>query len=92
MDFFAKTQNSQGKFDEIIKFLVISAHWFNPIFFLQFTKKTPMETKGSPTIKETVNSSLRRRMPKRTPKTGVKKVKAESLLTEYSWISLNQMK
>jgi len=51
-----------------------------------------METKGSPTIKETVNSSLRRRMPKRTPKMGVKKVKAESLLTEYSWISLNQMK
>jgi hypothetical protein len=51
-----------------------------------------METKGRPTIKETVNSSLRKRRPKRTPKMGVKNVKAESLLTEYSWISLNQMK
>ena len=47
-----------------------------------------METMGRPTIKETVSSSLRKRMPKRTPKTGVKKVKAESLLTEYSWMSL----
>jgi len=62
------------------------------LFLLQFTKKIPIETKGSPTIKEVVNSSLRKRIPKRTPKMGVKNVKAESLLTEYSWISLNQMK
>jgi hypothetical protein len=41
-----------------------------------------METKGRPAMMETVNSSLRMRIPKRTPKTGVKKVKAESLLTE----------
>ena len=52
------------------------------VFLFQFTKKIPMETKGRPTIKETVNSSLRKRMPKRTPKKGVKKVNAESLLTE----------
>jgi len=37
---------------------------------------------GRPTFKEKVNSSLRRRIPERTPKIGVKKVKAESLLTE----------
>jgi hypothetical protein len=52
------------------------------ILLLQFTKKIPMETMGSPIIKETVSSSWRKRMPKRTPKIGVKKVKAESLLTE----------
>ena len=50
-------------------------------FLLQFTKNIPTQTNGRPTIKETVNSSLRKRRPKRTPKTGVKKVKAESLLT-----------
>ena len=49
---------------------------------LQFTIKIPIETMGSPTIKETVNSSLRRSVPKRTPKIGVRKVKAESRLTE----------
>ena len=49
---------------------------------LQFTKKIPSETKGSPTMREKVNSSSRKRVPKRTPKMGVKKVKAESLLTE----------
>ena len=49
---------------------------------LQFTIKIPIETMGSPTIKEIVNSSLRRSVPKRTPKIGVKKVKAESRLTE----------
>ena len=51
---------------------------------LQFTRKIPTETIGSPTINERVNSSLRKRIPKRTPKMGVKKVKADSLLTEYS--------
>jgi hypothetical protein len=48
----------------------------------QFTKKIPRQTRGSPIIKEEVNSSLRNIMPERTPKRGVKKVKAESLLTE----------
>ena len=42
-------------------------------------------------MRETVSSSLRKRIPDRTAKVGVKKVKAESLLTEYSWINLNQM-
>jgi hypothetical protein len=51
-------------------------------FFLQFTKMIPMETRGRPTIKEKVSSSFRNRIPKRTPKTGVKNVNAESLLTE----------
>jgi len=37
---------------------------------------------GNPTIKEGVNSSPSKRVPKRTPKMGVKKVKAESPLTE----------
>ena len=41
-----------------------------------------METRGSPIIKDKVNSSFKKMIPKRTPKTGVKKVKAESLLTE----------
>jgi len=50
---------------------------------LQFTKKIPSETIGRPNINERVNSSLRKRMPKRTPKMGVKKVKPDSLLTEY---------
>jgi hypothetical protein len=48
---------------------------------LQFTKKIPRETRGRPIIKEIVNSSLRKRMPKSTPKRGVRKVKAASLLT-----------
>jgi hypothetical protein len=59
---------------------------------LQFTRKIPAETKGRPIIKDTVSSSWRQRIPKKTPKMGVKKVKAESLLTEYWWISLNQTK
>jgi len=50
---------------------------------LQFTKKIPAETRGRPIIRESVNSSWRKRTPKKTPKIGVKKVKAESLLTEY---------
>jgi hypothetical protein len=37
---------------------------------------------GRPTFNEKVNSSPRKRILKRTPKMGVKKVKAESLLTE----------
>jgi hypothetical protein len=45
---------------------------------LQFTRKIPMETMGRPIIKETVNSSRRKRTPKRTRKIGVRKVKAES--------------
>jgi len=53
------------------------------VLFLQFTKKIPMETRGRPTMRENVNSSLRKRIPERTPKTGVKKVKALSRLTEY---------
>jgi len=52
-------------------------------FFLQFTTKIPTETMGRPTMRENVNSSLRKRVPKRTPKMGVKKVKALSRLTEY---------
>ena len=51
-------------------------------FLFQLTKKIPIETRGRPTIRETVNSSLRNKMPERTPKIGVKKVKAVSLLTE----------
>jgi hypothetical protein len=51
---------------------------------LQFTKKIPRETIGNPTINERVSSSLRKRIPERTPKMGVKKVKADNLLTEYS--------
>ena len=58
---------------------------------LQFTMKIPRQTKGSPTIKELVNSSPSSAIPNKTPKMGVKKVKAVSLLTEYSWINLNQM-
>jgi hypothetical protein len=54
-----------------------------PTFFLfQFTRKIPTQTIGSPVIKEPVNSSLRKITPARTPKMGVRKVKAESLLTE----------
>jgi hypothetical protein len=58
---------------------------------LQFTMKIPRQTKGNPTIKELVNSSPSSAIPNKTPKMGVKKVKAVSLLTEYSWINLNQM-
>jgi hypothetical protein len=53
--------------------------------------KIPRQTKGNPTIKELVNSSPSSTMPNKTPKIGVKKVKADNLLTEYSWINLNQM-
>jgi hypothetical protein len=53
------------------------------VLLLQFTKKIPRETIGKPTINEGVNSSLRRTIPERTPKMGVKKVNADSLLTEY---------
>ena len=59
--------------------------------FLQFTMKIPRQTKGNPTIKELVNCSPSSAIPNKTPKMGVKKVKAVSLLTEYSWINLNQM-
>ena len=75
--------NSDSRNDNagwLIQDFVASGNRSSPFF--QFTKKIPMETIGRPTIKETVNSSLRKRMPKRTPKIGVKKVKAESLLTE----------
>ena len=58
---------------------------------LQFTMKIPRQTKGNPSIKELVNSSPSSPIPNKTPKIGVKKVKAVSLLTEYSWINLNQM-
>jgi hypothetical protein len=51
--------------------------------FFQLTRKIPAETRGRPNINEPVNSSRRKRMPKKTPKIGVRKVKAESLLTEY---------
>ncbi len=65
-------------------------------FFLpairQLTNTIPKETMGSPTINETVNSSLMKRTPNRTPKMGAKKVNADSRLTGYSWISLNQTK
>jgi hypothetical protein len=50
--------------------------------FLQLTRNIPRQTSGSPTIRETVNSSLRKSVPKRTPKMGPNKVKADSLLTE----------
>jgi hypothetical protein len=53
------------------------------VFSLQFTTKIPTETMGRPTMRENVNSSPRKRMPERTPKMGVKKVKALSRLTEY---------
>jgi hypothetical protein len=53
------------------------------VLLLQLTKKIPTETMGRPTIRESVNSSLRKKTPKRTPKIGVKNVKAESRLTEY---------
>jgi hypothetical protein len=64
----------------------------NAVLFLQFTKKIPTETMGSPTMRENVNSSPMKRMPERTPKMGVKNVKALSRLTEYWWINLNQTK
>jgi hypothetical protein len=49
----------------------------------RFTRKIPRHTKGRPIIREKVNSSPRKIVPKRTPKMGPKNVKEESLLTEY---------
>jgi hypothetical protein len=60
--------------------------------FLQFTRKIPRHTIGRPIIREKVNSSPRKIVPKTTPKIGPKNVKEESLLTEYVWIKLNQTK
>jgi hypothetical protein len=62
------------------------------VAFLQFTRKIPRHTIGRPIIRDKVNSSPRKIVPKRTPKMGPKKVKEESLLTEYVWIKLNQTK
>ena len=56
--------------------------FYFPVSHLQFTKKIPIETRGRPTMRETVNSSLRNTIPERTPKIGVKNVNAVSLLTE----------
>jgi len=62
------------------------------VLLLQFTRKIPMETMGRPIIKDNVSSSWRKRIPKITPKIGAKKVKEESLLTEYLWMSMNHTK
>jgi hypothetical protein len=47
------------------------------------TRKIPRQTRGRPIIREGVNSSERKRVPKRTPKIGVKKRKAESLFSPH---------
>jgi len=54
--------------------------------------KIHRETIASPIVKKRVNFSQNKISPKNTPRIEMKKVKAESLLTAYVCLSLNQIK